>query len=90
MFTKTFWIDAFERLIRTLAQVALATFTVDAFTEGLDGEQAVYAVLAAGIYSLATSIIASGVGEPGSASVLNPAPPDTLKDNPNNPNEPVR
>jgi hypothetical protein len=29
--------------------------------------------------SVLTSIVSSGIGEPGTASVMNPAPPDTLK-----------
>jgi hypothetical protein len=82
VFTKTFLLDLLERLIRTLAQVALATFTVDAFTEGLDWKQALYATAAAGVYSVCTSVLATSVGEPGTASVLNPAPPDTLNEPP--------
>lgn len=80
LFTATFWLDAFERLVKTLAQVVGATFTADAFTKGLNQEQALTVIIAAAIYSLTTSIISSGIGEPGSASLLNPAPPDTLKE----------
>lgn len=81
LFTTTFWLDALERLLKTLAQVVGATFTADALTKGLNQEQALTVIIAAAIYSLTTSVISSGIGEPGSASLLNPAPPDTLKDN---------
>lgn len=85
LFTATFWLDTLERLVRTLAQVALATFTVDALTDGLKARQQVIAVLFAGIYSVLTSVVASGIGEAGTASMLNPAPPDTLNDAPDGP-----
>jgi hypothetical protein len=82
LFTATFWLDAAERLIRSEAQVALALFTVDGVTKGLTWTQGLVAFGAMGVYSVATSIVASNVGEPGTASVLNPAPPDTLNEPP--------
>jgi hypothetical protein len=80
LFTLTFWLDAGERCIKTAAQTVLGligTNVVDATS--LDWQEiGIAAAFTTGL-SILTSIVSSGIGEPGTASVLNPAPPDTLK-----------
>lgn len=80
LFTATFWLDAAERAIKTAAQTVLATVgtNVTAVTN-LDWQEAGIIVGLATGFSVLTSIVSTGIGEPGTASVLNPAPPDTLK-----------
>jgi hypothetical protein len=84
LFTATFWLDAAERLVKTIAQSALSLVTAVNVSDRLDNainmEHAFLVVGLAGAASLLTSIISSGIGEPGTASVLNPAPPDTLNE----------
>ena len=86
LFTATFWLDAAERLVKTLAQSALSLVTAVNVSDRLDNainmEHAFLVIGVAGAASLLTSIISSGIGEPGTASVLNPAPPDTLNEHP--------
>lgn len=79
LLTATFWLDTFERAIRTAAQVLFATLTASqvALNE-LDWQLVGWSTIGAVVLSVLMSIIASGIGEPGTASVLNPAPPDTL------------
>jgi hypothetical protein len=80
LFTLTFWLDALERAIKTAAQTVLGligTNVVDATS--LDWQEIGVATAFTTGLSILTSIVSSGIGEPGSASLLNPAPPDTLK-----------
>jgi hypothetical protein len=83
LFTATFWLDAGERAIKTAAQTVLALVGVNVTdVASLNWqEMAITTGVATGL-SILTSIVSSGIGEPGTASVLNPAPPDTLKDPP--------
>jgi hypothetical protein len=85
LYSATFWLDAFERLVKTIAQSTLAVVASvnlsDTLDDAFNPKLAILTVGLAGAASLLTSIISSGIGEPGTASVLNPAPPDTLKDN---------
>lgn len=80
LFTATFWLDAFERAVKTAAQTLIALIGVNV-TEvtDLDWGQIGIATGVATALSVLTSIVSSGIGEPGSASLLNPAPPDTLE-----------
>ncbi len=69
--TKTFWVDAGERALKTVAQAALALLTVqgaDLLTMTTAGFWS--AVGIAGIISVLTSIISSGTGKTGSASLV--------------------
>lgn len=80
LFTGTFWLDALERCLKTAAQTVLGligTNVVDATS--LDWKEIGVATAFTTGLSILTSIVSSGIGEPGSASLLNPAPPDTLK-----------
>jgi hypothetical protein len=81
LFTATFWLDALERAIKTAAQTVLGLIgsnVVD--VTSLDWKEIGIATAFTTGLSVLTSIVSSGIGEPGTASVLNPAPPDTLKD----------
>lgn len=81
LFTATFWLDALERAIKTAAQTVLGSIGVNVanVTNLKWGEIGVLVAFTTG-FSILTSIVSSGIGEPGTASVLNPAPPDTLRD----------
>lgn len=81
LFTATFWLDALERAIKTAAQTLLATVGTNATdVTSLDwGAIGILVAFATG-FSVLTSIVSSGIGEAGTASMLNPAPPDTLRD----------
>jgi hypothetical protein len=83
LFTATFWLDAGERAIKTAAQTMLALVGVNVTdVASLNWqEMAITTAVSTGL-SVLTSIVSSGIGEPGSASLLNPAPPDTLEDPP--------
>ena len=71
MRTKAFWTDAGERTIRTIAQSLLALMGTDALgIVGLDWVQMFSVALGAGLMSLLTSIVATGVGDKGTAEFL--------------------
>lgn len=71
LLSKTFWADAIERAIRTVAQTALALLTVGGAHLGTLATGAFLdAVGLAGVLSILMSIRASGVGSKDSASVL--------------------
>lgn len=83
LFTATFWLDALERAIKTAAQTVLGLIgsnVVD--VTSLDWHEIGIATAFTTGFSVLTSIVSSGIGEPGTASLLNPAPPDTLHDAP--------
>ena len=80
LFTATFWLDALERAVKTAAQTVLGLIGTNAATAvSLDWQQIGIATAFTTGLSVLTSIVSSGIGEPGTASLLNPAPPDTLK-----------
>jgi hypothetical protein len=71
MRTKTFWIDAGERTIRTIAQSLLALMGTDALgIVGLDWTQMFSVAIGAGLMSVLTSIVATGVGDKGTAEIV--------------------
>jgi Putative lactococcus lactis phage r1t holin len=73
MFSKKFWADALERAIRTVAQSALALL-VGAGPVGIhvvNWQQVGSVAAPAGVISLLMSIVASGVGDKTSASLVN-------------------
>lgn len=81
LFTATFWLDAFERCIKTAAQTVIGLIGTNATTAvSLDWQQIGVATAFTTGLSILTSIVSSGIGEPGTASLLNPAPPDTLRE----------
>lgn len=72
----TFWLDTLERVVRTFIASVLGVLTVSGWPNPKEWS----AIGIATAVTLGLAILASGVGEPGTASVMNPAPPDTLKD----------
>ncbi len=71
MLTSTFWRDALERCLRTAAQALLGVLTVAGVTVlDVDWQQAGAVAVTAALVSLLMSVVASGVGTPGTASVL--------------------
>ena len=62
--SKSFWADAIERAVRTVAQSLLALLYT------IDWEKMLSAAVLAGAISLLTSIAASGSGDKGTASFL--------------------
>ena len=83
LFTATFWLDTLERAVKTAAQSLLSLVGVNAVdVVSLNWQEMLITTGVATGLSVLTSIVSSGIGEPGTASVLNPAPPDTLDDPP--------
>ena len=71
MRNKSFWIDAAERTIRTIAQSLLALMGTDALgIVGLDWMQMGSVAIGAGLMSLLTSIVATGIGDKGTAELV--------------------
>ena len=71
MRTKTFWIDAGERAVRTFAQALAAVLVVGfVFTDAAAWREALLASAVAALISLLTSVAASGVGDPDSPAIL--------------------
>jgi r1t holin len=71
MLTATWWRDALERAVRTAAQALVAILGTGA-TDVLDVDwpAALSAAGLAALASLLTSVVASGVGTPGTAALL--------------------
>lgn len=71
MWTQPFWRDALERAIRTFAQALLALIGTDlvGVTE-LDWPTMLMVGATAAIVSVLTSIVATGVGDRGTASLI--------------------
>jgi hypothetical protein len=80
LLTGSFWLDTLERSIKTAAQTILGLIgtNVTDVTSLNWQDIGIAAAFTTGL-SVLTSIVSSGIGEPGTASVMNPAPPDTLK-----------
>lgn len=71
MRTRKFWEDAGERCVRTMAQALLALMGTDALgIVGLDWMQMISVALGAGLMSILTSIVASGVGDKGTTELV--------------------
>jgi len=80
LFTGSFWLDALERAVKTAAQTVLALIGTNVTdVTSLNWQDIGVATAFSTGLSILTSIVSSGIGEPGTASVMNPAPPDTLK-----------
>ncbi len=78
MGSKFFWVDAFERAIRTVAQALLASMTVNGFTlMSANWAEIGSIALLAGVLSLLMSIIGSGSGN--SASFVVDAKSKSMK-----------
>lgn len=71
MFTATFWRDAFERMVATAAQSAIALLGADGFDLLETDVRAVLGVsLGGAALSLLKSLVASRVNDPQSASLV--------------------
>jgi len=70
-----FWRDAGERVVRTMAQALLALMGTDALgIVGLDWAQMLSVAAGAGIMSLLTAIVATGIGDKGTTQLLKDTP----------------
>ena len=66
MWTSAFWKATGERAIRTFAQALIALIGVESVSIiELDWAQMLYVSATAALLSVLTSVVASGVGEPG-------------------------
>jgi len=71
MFTATFWKSTIERSVRTAAQVLLGFLVVgETGVLDVDWEQALSVTGVAVIASILTSVVATGVGDKGTASLV--------------------
>jgi hypothetical protein len=71
MFTATFWKSTVERSVRTAAQVLLGFLVVgETGILDVDWEQALSVTGVAVIASILTSVVATGVGDKGTASLV--------------------
>ncbi len=71
MFTATFWKSTVERSVRTAAQVLLGFLVVgETGVLDVDWEQALSVTGVAVIASILTSVVATGVGDKGTASLV--------------------
>lgn len=75
MFTKLFWKDLFERLISTLAQVALGLFAADTIAT-INLEAALVTLGTAGVLVVLKVLAAGSVKNTLSPGSLAPASPD--------------
>ena len=82
LFTGSFWLDALERAVKTFAYTTNGLLITALASEKVDLSNWETGALVVGLTTASSvlgSVISSGIGEPGTASMLNPAPPDTLK-----------
>ena len=71
MWTKKFWMDTLERVLRTMAQALIAVLGTNALgIIGLDWMQTASITATAGLLALLTSIVASQVGDKGTAQFM--------------------
>jgi hypothetical protein len=75
MTTRAFWADAGERAVRTIAQALLALLGTDALgIVGLDWAQMLSVAAGAGLMSVLTAIVATGVGDKGTTQLRRAKP----------------
>jgi hypothetical protein len=75
MTTRAFWADAGERAVRTIAQALLALLGTDALgIVGLDWAQMLSVAAGAGVMSVLTAIVATGVGDEGTTQLRRAKP----------------
>lgn len=71
MLTRSFWVDAGERVVRTVAQTLLALLGTGAVgILAVDWPQMLSVAAGAGLVSLLMSIVATGVGNKGTAEFV--------------------
>lgn len=71
LFTGVFWLDVFDRVIRTAAQTAVALITVNATELGdVDWNEVGSVVALTVILTILTSIATAKVGDTGTAAIV--------------------
>jgi hypothetical protein len=72
MWTKSFWKQAAERAVKSAAQALIGLWALDGGLNVLDVDARLAAGVAAGaaVLSVLTSIVTSGIGEPGDPSAV--------------------
>lgn len=71
MFTKTFWLDAGERALKTFAQVLLSVFAVSGVTVlNADWTEALAVAATATLGSFLTSIVSNKISSTDTASLV--------------------
>ena len=71
MFTASFWKQAAERALRTVAQALVAVIAATSFDWfSADWRAIAGTALTAGVLSLLTSIASAGIGEKGTPSIV--------------------
>lgn len=76
----TFWLDTLERTVRTFIVVVLSILGATTDWPQDWSSEVWRGLVYATVGTFLVCLLAGFVGEPGTASVMNPAPPDTLKD----------
>ena len=76
----TFWLDVLERTVRTFIGAVLGVLGATTEWPNEWGELAWKTIILTTLATFLIALAAGFVGEPGTASVMNPAPPDTLRD----------
>lgn len=69
LFTKLFWMDAFERIIATFGEVMLGFLTVDATPVKVDWSLALYVAGIASLAALAKAVVAAAKADTDTASL---------------------
>lgn len=80
--TGTFWLDTFERTVRTFIVVVLSILGATTDWPQDWSSEVWRGIVYATVGTFLMCLLAAFVGEPGTASTLNPAPPDTLNEEP--------
>jgi hypothetical protein len=80
MFTRSFWIEASERALKTLAQTFLALVAAQSVFDALQADwQTIAGVsIGAALLSYATSIVSAEVGHRGTPSLVQPQSPEAI------------
>lgn len=74
MWSKQYWLDVLERLLRTFAQTFLAVYVPNGLTSAADWKTSLIAAGTAAVMSVLMSLSATGIGNPSSASFVRVAP----------------
>jgi hypothetical protein len=70
LYTASFWKGAFERAVKTFAQVIATFFIADVSIADVQYDQAFGVAAAAAVLSLLTSLVSAPVGPEGSPSLV--------------------
>jgi len=78
--TATFWLDTLERTVRSFIMLVLSILAATTDWPQDWSNDAWRGLIYGTVITFLMCLLASGIGEKGTASVMDPAPPDTLKD----------